>query len=69
VINQDDFAAWVGAPWPLLVMLMALAAVAAVVFGLSAVAILVSFALIFVLPVALIRVLRGRHRLGRSDRA
>jgi hypothetical protein len=48
---------------------MALAAVAAVVFGLSVVAILVSFALIFVLPVALIRVLRGRHRLGRSDRA
>jgi hypothetical protein len=69
VINKDDFAAWVGAPWPLLVVLMALAAVAAVVLGLSVVAILVSFALMFGLPVALVRVLRGRHRLGRSDRA
>jgi hypothetical protein len=69
VINQDDFAAWVGAPWPLLVVLMALAAVAAVVIGRSVVAILASFALIFVLPVALIRVLRGRHRQGPSDRA
>jgi hypothetical protein len=43
---------------------MALAAVAAVVFGLSVVAILVSFALIFVLPVALISGPAGTTSIG-----
>lgn len=64
MINRDDFAAWVGVPWPALVGLLALAAVVATAFGGSKLAILASFGAVFVVPVGLLRALRGRRSPG-----
>jgi hypothetical protein len=62
VSPTDEFAAWVGIPWWVLVALMALAALAAVATGGSPAALLSSFAVCVLLPVALLRVHRRAHR-------